>query len=317
MNKSIISSFALVFVAAIWGFAFVVVKDSLDYIGPYWMVAIRFLIAAVFLALAAIPRFHFFTKKIVKHGIILGVFLFAAYTTQTIGCKFTTAGKNAFLTTIYVILVPILGWPILKKKPAWFVFLAAAMSLFGIGLLALGSESGKWYFMNVGDILTLVCGVFYALHIIFGAKYVSNEDVILLTLLQFATASFLGFAVSPFLDSPFELLLFCNKNVAASLLYLGLLSSLLAFLLQNLCLKYVPSALASLFLSLESVFGVLCSAIFLGERLTSRMATGCVFIFAAILIAEVLPNFAGFRAAALGERVATNEVGAQGETSPS
>ncbi|MCI5830761.1 MAG: DMT family transporter [Treponema sp.] len=289
-NLKFIFSAALIMTAAIWGFAFVIVKDSLNYIGPTWMVGIRFVIAAVCLSLIFIPRFKKLDKSTFLHGCLLGVFLFTAYETQTIGCSFTTAGKNAFLTTIYVILVPLLGWPVFKKKPQWFVWIAALLSVTGIALLALNGETGRWYLMNKGDVLTLVCGFFYAVHIIAGAFFVKNEDVVLLTVFQFFVSGILGLIIAPFADAPLDLTLFTKSNVVVSLLYLGLLSTMVAFLLQNLGLKYVPSSLASLFLSLESVFGVLFSCLVLGEHLTLKMASGCVLIFAAIVMAEVVPE---------------------------
>ena len=290
-NLEYIFSAGLVLTAAIWGFAFVIVKDSLEYIGPTWMVGIRFCIAALCLSLIFIKRFRHLTKKIFFHGCLLGLFLFTAYETQTIGCNYTTAGKNAFLTTVYVILVPLLGWPVFKKRPAWFVWLAAFLSVTGIALLALNGETGKWYLMNKGDVLTLICGFFYAVHIIGGAFFVKDEDVILLTVFQFFTAGTLGMLLAPFADGVLDCNLFANRSVVVSLLYLGLLSSMLCFCLQNVGLKYVNSSLASLFLSLESVFGVLFSCLILHETMTFKMAAGCVLIFAAILVAEVIPGF--------------------------
>ncbi len=288
-NLSIIFGAGLVLTAAVWGFAFVVVKDSLDFVGPTWMVAIRFSIAAVCFGLIFIKRFKNVNKNVFIHGCFLGVLLFLGYLTQTIGCKFTTAGKNAFLTTFYVILVPLIGWPVFKKRPGWYVWAAAVVALAGIGLLALDGEKA-WYIMNRGDALTLICGIFFALHIIAGSFFVKKEDVILLTFFQFATSGILGFMLAPFLDGNFDASLVKNSSVVVSMLYLGIFSSMVCFVLQNVGLKYVPSALASLFLSLESVFGVLSSCIFLGERLSLKMLVGCSLIFSAIVLAEVIPN---------------------------
>lgn len=288
-NLSIIFGAGLVLTAAVWGFAFVVVKDSLDFVGPTWMVAIRFSIAAVCFGLIFIKRFKNVNKDVFIHGCFLGVLLFLGYLTQTIGCKFTTAGKNAFLTTFYVILVPLIGWPVFKKRPGWYVWAAAIVALAGIGLLALDGEKA-WYIMNRGDALTLICGIFFALHIIAGSFFVKKEDVILLTFFQFAASGILGFMLAPFLDGNFDASLVKNSSVVVSMLYLGIFSSMVCFVLQNVGLKYVPSALASLFLSLESVFGVLSSCIFLGERLSLKMLIGCSLIFSAIVLAEVIPN---------------------------
>src|SRR5574344_2569079 len=287
---SIVSSAGLVFAAAIWGFAFVIVKDSLDYIGAIWMLAFRFTIAAICMSLVFCKKFKLMNKSYWIHGAILGFLLFSAYAWQTIGCKYTTAGKNAFLTTIYVVLVPIIGWPLNKKKPSVLVFVAALLSITGIGLLALKNENGSLLSMNIGDILTLVCGVFYAIHILFVEKFDATEDPLLLTVLQFMFAALFSWIAAPLMDGAIPLAALTNVRVVTSMLYLGIFSTMIAFMLQNVCLKYVPSALASLFLSLESVFGVFFSALLLGEQMTARMIVGCVLIVGAIMLAEVVPQ---------------------------
>lgn len=288
MNKKLIGILAsggLILTAAIWGFAFVVVKDSVDTIPPVYMVSIRYTIAAVLLGFVLIPQFKKLNRYYWIHGAVTGLMLALGYITQTIGCKYTTAGKNAFLTTIYVILIPLISWPLNKKRPHFVVFLSAVMALVGIGLLALRNEGGVLGF-NVGDILTLICGLFYALHIIFTAKFSQDKNPVILTWIQFIVASVFSWAVSPLIDGSFSVALLKSSRVIFSMLYLGIFSSLVAFLLQNICLKYMESSLASLFLSLESVFGVIFSTIFLRERMTLVMIIGCVLIFAAITIAD-------------------------------
>ena len=290
MNKrstQVFASLGLLLTAAVWGFAFVVVKDSLDYVGSVYMVAIRFSIAAIGLAIIFCKRLKKIDKKHLLMGGVTGLFLFLAYLVQTIGCSYTTAGKNAFLTTIYVILIPLIGWPLYKKRPQWHVFLAAGLSLTGIGLLALVGDDING--INIGDILTLLCGLFFALHILWTEKCNKEGcDTIIITMLQFAFAAFFGWILAPFIDGAFPIVAIQTPKVVLSMLYLGLFSSMICFSLQNIGLKYVQSSLASLFLSFESVFGVLFSTIFLHETLTLKMAVGCVLIFCAIVIAECL-----------------------------
>ena len=290
MNKrstQVFASLGLLLTAAVWGFAFVVVKDSLDYVGSVYMVAIRFSIAAIGLAIIFCKRLKKIDKKHLLMGGVTGLFLFLAYLVQTIGCSYTTAGKNAFLTTIYVILIPLIGWPLYKKRPQWHVFVAAGLSLTGIGLLALGGDDISG--INIGDILTLLCGLFFALHILWTEKCNKEGcDTIIITMLQFAFAAFFGWILAPFIDGAFPIAAIQTPKVVLSMLYLGLFSSMICFSLQNIGLKYVQSSLASLFLSFESVFGVLFSTIFLHETLTLKMAVGCALIFSAIVIAECL-----------------------------
>ena len=290
MNKrstQVFASLGLLLTAAVWGFAFVVVKDSLDYVGSVYMVAIRFSIAAIGLAIIFCKRLKKIDKKHLLMGGVTGLFLFLAYLVQTIGCSYTTAGKNAFLTTIYVILIPLIAWPLYKKRPHWHVFVAAGLSLTGIGLLALGGDDISG--INIGDILTLLCGLFFALHILWTEKCNKEGcDTIIITMLQFAFAAFFGWILAPFMDGAFPIAAIQTPKVVLSMLYLGLFSSMICFSLQNIGLKYVQSSLASLFLSFESVFGVLFSTIFLHETLTLKMAVGCALIFSAIVIAECL-----------------------------
>lgn len=287
---SLLASAGLLLTAAIWGFAFVVVKDTLDYVGAVYMVAIRYTLAAIVMSFIFIKKWKLLNKRHFVHGLISGLMLFIAYNTQTIGCDFTTAGKNAFLTTIYVILIPLLSWAIYKMRPGWYVFVAAVMSLTGIGLLALGT--GDTIGLNLGDILTLICGLFYALHIILTAKYNNDgDDTLLLTLLQFWVVAVLSWFTAPFYDGKLNFSVFSSSRVVLSIIYLGLFSTMLCFTLQNVGLKYVNSSLASLFLSFESVFGILFSTLFLHEKLTLRMIIGCILIFFAVILAETKFRF--------------------------
>ena len=289
-TTSVLASCGLVLTAAIWGFAFVVVKDSLDYIGAVYMIAIRYSMAAIVMGLVFIKKWRLLNKQYILHGLLSGLFLFIGYTSQTIGCDYTTAGKNAFITTIYVILVPFVVWIVDKKRPAWYEFVAAILSLTGIGLLALGT--GDTAGLNIGDVLTMVCGVFFALHIFWTAKYsVEGDDPLFLTLMQFIVCALGGWILAPFYDGAFPLASLQNSRVILSMLYLGLFSTFLCFSLQNTGLKYVQSSLASLFLSFESVFGVLFSTLFLHEKLTFRMIIGCVLIFIAVVLAETKFQF--------------------------
>ena len=297
-NKAFLASAGLILAAAIWGFAFVVVKDSLDYIGPVWMIAFRFTIAAVCLSLIFIRRWKKLNPQTLTHGAILGVLIFTAYFFQTVGCKYTTAGKNAFLTTTYVILVPLMCWPVYKKRPTWHVALAAVICILGIGLLSLGGESAgevSAMAMNIGDILTLICGIFYAVHIVCISHFTRTEDPILLTILQFLFTAISGWLWAPFWDGAFPVAALHSSRVVGSLLFLGIFSTMVSYVLQNVGLKYVPSALGSLFMSLESVFGVLFGALCLGEKLTLRMWIGTGLIFLAIVLAEVIPKISFVR----------------------
>lgn len=272
--------------AIIWGFAFVVVKNSLDSINTEYMLALRFTVAVVALSLIFIKKFKKINLLYIRNGAILGAFLFISYAFQTYGCEQTTAGKNAFLTTIYVIIVPFLSWIINKKKPNKFCIIGAVLGIVGIALLSLGNEDvGNIFSVNIGDMLTIVCGVGYAVHFVFVERYNKEQDPVLLTVLQLAFAAIFSWILALINGGEFPRNIF-ETDVLISILYLGLMSTMLAFLLQNICQKYVAASTAALVLSFESVFGALFGVLVLSETLTPKMIVGCVLMFVAVVTVQ-------------------------------
>lgn len=280
------SGIGLLGTAVIWGFAFVVVKNSLDLIPPVYMMAFRFTIAAVMLAAIFCRRLGRMTKRIWQEGAVLGLLLFVSYLAQTIGCQYTTAGKNAFLTAVYVVLVPFLHWWLNKKKPDACCVTAAFLAIAGIGLLSLRGDMT----MNIGDILTLICGFGFALHMIYIDRYTQQHDPVLLTILQLGFSAVYSWVLAPVLEGGFPKEAF-NPDIVTGMLYLGIFSTMIGFLLQNVCQKYTTPNTASLLLSMESVFGVLFSVLLLQERFTGKMLAGCALIFLAIVMAETKFHF--------------------------
>ena len=290
MQKKIITIAAasgLILVTIIWGAAFAVVKNSLDYVPPIYMMAFRFTIAGIVMSLVFIKKLLRIKKEELIHGVGIGVFLFLAYAFQTIGCNYTTAGKNAFLTTVYVILVPFLNWILIKRRPDIFSIIAALLSITGIGLLSLEGD----FTMNKGDVLTLICGFCYALQIIFIAQWSQNDDPVLLAILQIIVAALLSWITAPFIDGDMNWSVLGNRDVILSMLYLGLLSTMVAFALQTICQKYLAPSLAALLMSFEAVFGALSGVIFLGEIIPPRGIVGCALMFFAVVLSETKFSF--------------------------
>jgi len=283
----VLSSLGLLLAAVIWGFAFVVVKNSLDLIPPIYMLAFRFTIAAAALTLIMFPKLRNLTRRDWTSGAVLGFFLFTAHAVQTIGCQYTTAGKNAFLTTIYVIIVPFLHWIMNRKRPSGYAMTAAMIAVVGIGLLSLqGGDAG----VNIGDVLTVICGFLFAVHIVYIDRYTESQDPIVLTVMQMIFAAIFSWILAPICDGGFPAAAF-QSEVVTGMLYLGLLSTMVGFLLQNVGQKYTAPSTASLLLSFESVFGVLFSIIFLQEQLTLRMLFGCGLMFFAVVLVETRLSF--------------------------
>ncbi len=282
----IIASLGLLVTSLIWGFAFVIVKDSLVFIPPVYMLAFRFTIACIGLLFVFSKRLRKINKDNVKSSIVLGILLYVSYLLQTIGCLYTTAGKNAFITTIYVVIVPFLYWFISKNKPDIYCLLSAFMAIIGIGLLSMNSDLS----INIGDVLTLLCGFGYAIHLIYINKYSKYQDPIILTFLQILVAAILSWLTAPILNGGFPTKA-TNPNIIIGMLYLGIGSTMIAFLLQNIGPKYIELSTVALLLSMESVFGVIFSVLVLGEIITTKMLIGCCLIFIAVIMAETKFEF--------------------------
>ncbi len=283
-----ISMAGLFLVAFIWGAAFVVVKNSLNFIPPVYMLAFRFTLAGGLMCAVLFKRIKKEAKEndgLIKHGVFLGLILFFAYMFQTIGCMYTTAGKNAFLTAVYVVIVPFLHWMRTKKMPEKLCFLAAVMALTGIGLISLNNDLS----INIGDALTLVCGVIFAIHIEYLGKYSAKEDPVSLSALMLFTAGVSGWIFAPLTDGPITGVVL-NRESVFGILFLGLFSSMLCFLLQSVCQKYVKASSAALVLSSEAVFGAFASSVFLNEKMSMKVVFGCIILFAAIILAQLEPS---------------------------
>lgn len=287
-NKKIqlLASTGLLGTAVIWGFAFVIVKNSLNLIPTAYMLAFRFTIGAAALAAVFAGRLRKLNKKIWRDGFVLGGLLFISYLLQTEACKYTTAGKNAFLTTVYVVLIPFLNWAINKKKPDIFCVVAAFTAIAGIGLLSLQGDLS----VNIGDIMTLFCGLGFAVHMIYIDRFTDRDDPILLSVVQLIFVALFSWLAAPVMNGGFPKEAF-SAEIIQGMLYLGLLSSAAGFLLQIVGQKYISPSTTSLILSTEAVFGAFFSVLLLNEIFTLKMAAGCVFILAAIVLAETKLEF--------------------------
>ena len=282
--KRILPKFALFSAALIWGSSFFIVKNTVDIFPTNFLLAIRFTIGCLLLCVLFPKKLTQLNRTCLWQGIVLGLLIFTAYCIQTIGLTDTTPGKNAFLTAAYCILVPFLYWITDKRRPDLYNFSAAFLCLAGIGLVSFDGS----FSMRFGDAMTLISALFFAAHIVAGARFGGKSDPILLTILQFGTAAVcswvLGFTTETF---PKEIPL----NAALGLLYLAVFATTIALLLQNIGLKYADPTSGAILLSLESVFGVLFSMLFYQERLTLRLGAGFLLIFIAVILSETKLSF--------------------------
>lgn len=276
-----LSVLGLIVTTIIWGSAFVVMKNSVDVISPTYLLALRFTIASIALLAVFWKRVRMVKKTDLMCGGLLGVFLFVSYLLQTYGLKYTTASKNAFITTLYVILVPFLHWFFNRKKPSGNNMAAAVIAVIGLALISLEGDLS----VNIGDLLTLLCGLFFAFHIVFIDRYTNDHDPVILTVIQMVVAAALSWVLAPLLEGTQDFSVI-NGAMLTGLLYLGIFSTMICFLLQNVGQKHLSPNTSSLILSFEAVFGLVFSVLFLGETVTARLMTGCVLMFASIILSE-------------------------------
>lgn len=281
----------------IWGFAFVAQKAAVV-LPPFTVCALRAGIAAIFI-FALIPFTDKFTgtgrKFLSKKGIdltkqelicgsVLGVILTASSVMQQAGLTDTDAGKAAFITTLYVLFVPIIS-AVLGKKPTVSVFIGVPVAIFGFYMLCIKPGIG----ISGGDLLVLTCGIVFAFHIICVDKFTERCEGVRLSLIQFAVSFLLNCIIGIFaegLPSPTVLL-----SVLPALLFLGIGSSGIAYTLQIIGQKYADPSVTSLILSLEAVFATVGGTLVLGETMNRREILGCAMVLIAVIIAQTEPDF--------------------------
>lgn len=283
-KKSLYADIALLMVAIVWGAGFVASKEALEVAKPLYILAIRFSLSFILMSIVLFKHLRKVTKEDLKVGLIIGTILFLAFATQTIGLQYTQASTQAFLTGTNVVMVPFLYWALTKKKPDIYAVSSAFLSLIGIALLTL--QGG--FNLNIGDILTLACAFFFACHIVVVGYFAQKKDPIILTILQFGVASVFSIVLAVF-NEPFPTSITFRGGF--SLIYLGLFSTLIAFLLQTMAQKHTSSSHTAIILCTESVFGSLLSVLILKETFTLAMIIGSVLVFTGIIISETKLSF--------------------------
>lgn len=291
MNEKLMRRLAkpMLFAAAfIWGSSFFIMKDALDALPVQYLLAIRFTAGAVLLGLLCWKKWKKFTQDYLWRGAVIGGFLYLAYSVQTYGLALTTPSKNAFLTAVYCVLVPFLYWAFARVRPDRYNVIAAVLCVAGVGLVSLTGDLT----VNPGDGLTLVSAVFYASHIVAVAKVSTGKDIYLLTVFQFAFSGLYAW-IGGAATEAFPAQALARPEVVLPLAYLAVMATTVALLFQNVGQVWSDPASASVILSLESVFGVLCSVVFAGDQVNGRMVLGFALIFIAVVCSETKFSFLG------------------------
>ena len=275
----------LILVTVIWGGGFVASDIALESMKPFQIMMVRFLLASVLMGMISLGQKNREEKSVdrtgaIRAGILMGIALFVGFSLQIIGLQYTTPSKNAFLTALNVVIVPFIAFIILKKKIGAKGIIGAILSVVGVALLSLNGNLT----LGLGDALTLICAVGFAFQIFFTSEFVKKYPVSILNMVQMITA---------FVLSAVSLVLFGETDFQVttqgwlSVLYLGVISTTLCYLLQTACQRYVDETKAAIVLSMESVFGTIFSIIILHEVITLRMVIGCVIILTAVIISNL------------------------------
>ena len=292
--KRYFSSFLMLIAAAIWGFAFVAQKQA-EAVPAFTLVFARSLLGTVFLFFLIIlldrvlrtgrrlvsKKGLDFTKTEIIGGTCCGIILSIASVLQQAGMNNgTDAGKSAFITALYVVLVPVFGLVLKKRAPinAWF---SVGIAVVGFYLLCITDG----FSLEFSDALVLLCAAVFAVHILVIDRFSPKCDGVRMSCIQFAVVTVVTLIFSLILESPMKL-----DAIGASIwpiVMLGIGSSGIAYTLQIIAQSRISPALAAIIMSLESVFGLLSGVIFLGETMNTRQYIGCAIVFVAVLLSQL------------------------------
>ncbi|MDG2501079.1 MAG: DMT family transporter [Porticoccaceae bacterium] len=283
LKTDIRADLILLLTAFIWGLAFVYQRTGMDHIGPITFTFGRFLIGALAILplwyLMEKPRQIFAINAINKKAALLGLVLTAGMLLQQWGMVYTTAGRAGFLTGVYIVFVPIIGL-FFRNKTQWPTWVGVAMAM--VGLYFLGQVESDELF--TGDILILLGSIMFALHMIFTGKLANETSPFRLIFVQFVVASIISFVLVPIFETwDWKGIL----DAGGALLYVGVMSSGVAFCLQVVGQRTAPASHASIILSFEAVFAALCGWWVLDEYLTEPELIGCGLILAGGLVSQL------------------------------
>ncbi len=292
-RKEMGGNFALLLAAFIWGTSFVAQSVGMESVEAFTYNGIRMLMGTG----ALLPLIFFMQRKKkktdvrtpeqkksdakiqIKSGIICGLILFCASNLQQFAFNYTTSGKIGFITALYMLLVPVFGL-FLKQRPSLLVWFAVVMGCFGAYLLCVDGSMT----IGKGEILTLACAAFFAVHILYIDSVVDRVDGVILSATQFFVVGVISVICMFIFETP---RIEAINTAIVPILYSGILSSGVAYTLQIIGQKNTQPAVASILMCLESVFAVLASWVVLRESLSAREIIGCAVMFVAIILTNV------------------------------
>lgn len=276
---------ALGAVSLVWGTTFVMVKHALDGVSPLLFVALRFALGTVALWLVFRTRTGGVPNERNEWvgGILSGLLLYAGYALQTVGLTMTTPSKSAFLTGLYIVLVPLLAALVYKKEPHSSEWLGVVVAMAGVAVLTVPGVELR---VNWGDLLTLGCAVVFAGQILVVEKYSRRGRFERLAVIQIGTVAVVAAASFWWMEKPF---LVWSGPVVVALLVTGLLATALAFAVQMWAQARTTATRAALIFALEPAFAAVTSVVAAAEPVTATLLGGCFLILSGIAVVELKP----------------------------
>ncbi|MCM2996115.1 DMT family transporter [Paenibacillus cellulositrophicus] len=292
MNRSRIADLSLLIVAMMWGCTFLIVQHAVRVLPPLAFNGIRFLGAAVLLALIITffyrSQWRDISCKMLLHSCLLGLFLFLGYAFQTVGLLYTTTSNAGFITGLSVVFVPFLALLLLKSPISRYTWISALLAAAGLYLLAF---AGTALTLNKGDFLIFLCAVAFALHVAYTGVFAPRYSALPLAAMQMAVVGLLSLLSSLLFEDVGPLTQVADRLLKPEVIWALLVSigptSAFAFWIQTVCQKYTnPSRVAVIF-AMEPVFAALTGVTFGGEVLGAAAGLGCICIFAGMILAEL------------------------------
>ena len=293
--KKYIGESALLLNTVIWGATFAIIKGALDDVSPMVFISLRFTIAALILLPFIFGTFKKYNKALVFGGALLGLFYFLGFATQTIGLNYTTATKSGFITGTFIVFTPLFQLLIEKRKPSRVNIVGIVLAFLGLVFLSakgtsflnIFSELGKNF--NLGDFLTLLCAMFFALYLVYMDIISRKFDYMPLVFIQIAVTGVGGIITAIlFSASGVETIRFSlNSNIIFAVLYTSILATILTTILQTKFQKVVTPSKAGIIFSFEPIFAALFAFFALSEKISNFGLIGCALIFAGLFVTEV------------------------------
>jgi drug/metabolite transporter (DMT)-like permease len=274
----------LVMTTLFWGGSFVFNKIGFREIPPVTFLFIRFSLATLIMGVFCLRRLPSLNWGIIKKGGMVGFALGLANLSFVLGVNGTTVSRAGFLNNLFVLIIPLLCFFIWRERVDRWTLVGICLALVGLWQLARGGAEG----FNRGDLFSTVCALFIAVHIILVSKLLQDEDVYLITLVQFAAVALLGavlFSLFPW--SPFRI----GPMSAAALLYCAVFPTIICFTLQNTFQRFTTPTKAGLIYTLDPVWSMLGGVLILGERLSGKEWLGCSFIFGAVVLPMAIRRY--------------------------